>query len=161
MSCQEMKGWVNPNDFSITIKNEKVLQVLSEPVKVKLPTPSVQSWSKIPKYEPVVFDVVGKQNKVVERLCEDVDNAKSKALWDVVLCNKKKDWKRLPRKLKKAYKKREWWAVLKVVQSPQMMAKFCHVGLDIGEGNDFCTKFMLEINPEFGTVKLINYASIN
>lgn len=92
----------------------------------------------------ISFNVSSRYDEFVENIRNKLDKMVSNTV--DVICYPLKPKKKLPRKLKKAYKKRKKWALIKVNKRwPIFSLKDCTISCDVADGKDYSSEIIYDL----------------
>lgn len=92
----------------------------------------------------ISFNVNSRYDAFVEKMRNELGKMALNAV--DVMCYPLKPNKKLPRKLKKAYKKRKKWALIKVNKMwPIFSLKNCTISCDVADGKDYSSEIIYDL----------------
>lgn len=92
----------------------------------------------------ISFNVSSRYDAFVENMCNELDKVPLNTV--DIMCHSLKPNNKLPRKLKKAYKKRKKWALAKVNKMcPIFSLKNCTISCDVADGKDYSSEIIYDL----------------
>ena len=92
----------------------------------------------------ISFNVSSRYDAFVEKKCNELDKMSLNTV--DVMYHSLKPKEKLPRKLKKAYKKRKKWALIKVNKMWRIFSlKNCTISCDIADGKDYSSEIIYDL----------------
>lgn len=104
----------------------------------------------------ILFNVSGRYDAFVENMRKEIDKMVLNTV--DVMCYPLKPNMKLPRKLKKAYKNRKKWALIKVNRKwPIFSLKDCTISCDVADGKDYSSEVIYDLKYN----KVINIKKVD
>lgn len=143
MTTVDDNNFLNKERFTIQIGDSSIQQ------EIKCLETNIMSYCGIKKDafvgdREITFNVSGRYGVFVENMRKELDKMTLNAV--DVMCHPLKPKKRLPRKLKKAYKNGKKWALNKVNRMwPIFSLKNCTISCDIADGKDYSSEVIYDL----------------
>lgn len=136
-------NFLNKENFTIQIGDSSIQQ------EIKYLETDIMSYCGVKKDafvgdREISFNVSSRYDTFVENMRKELDKMALNAV--DVMCYPLKPNKKLPRKLKKAYKNRKKCALIKVNRKwPIFSLKDCTISLDVADGKDYSSEVIYDL----------------